>query len=189
MKNYLSFYDNSVMPLRKDNLWILSDYGLKRDWINATDEKCGIWPVSSVDIFQRAFVCERVDVIENAIVSSLKNCDSVSNIEQFVTIPFKSHIRLRFAVTTDIERINAIFPDNFEIADANGALCRLKERKFAFLVSAQFCTVRLDDGQHILFAVDDMMKIVWRGKTVEEDFANRGNGLLHSCKNALRAAV
>jgi hypothetical protein len=91
-------------------------------------------------------------------------------LESHYAILLKAHVRLRFAVTTDFDELHKLFPDNCEIADVNASLSRLKKCQFAFVVAVPFCTVRLDDGQHALFAVDDSMQIVWRAKTVEEDF-------------------
>ena len=159
------------MPLRRDNLWILTDYGVQRDWINANTEESAIWPVLSTEnIFQRAFVCERIGVVECAIVSLMKTWQPGISLETHYAISLKANIRLRFTVTNDFDKLHQLFPDNYEIADVNASLSRLEKCQFAFIVAAPFCTVRLDDGQHAIFAVDDSMQIVWRAKTVEEDF-------------------
>lgn len=159
------------MPLRRDNLWVLTDYGVQRDWINANAEESAIWPVLSTEnVFQHAFICERIDVVECAIISLMKTWQTGISLETHYAISLKAHIRLRFAVTSDFDELDKLFPENYEIANVNASLSRLEKCQVAFIVAVPSCTVRLDDGQHVIFAVDDSMQIVWRAKTVEEDF-------------------
>lgn len=180
------------MPFKKDNLWILTDYGMRHDWIDAISEERGIWPVLSVDnVFQRTFVCERIDAVESVIVSYLTAWGGREGVERYHTIPLDARMRLRFAVTTDTGRVCDLFPDNAELTEVDAALRRLQDRQPAFIVSAQFCSVRLDDEQHFVFAVDETMNVVWRGRTVEEDFVQtRSNeGTLGALTLHLRRSI
>lgn len=160
------------MPVREsDNLWILSKYGLQRDWINAADEQSVICPVTSV--FQRAFVFTTVPTVEGAVISMLRswNEDRPMCCRTSVVLT-PAHSRVTVTIVRHADHLHTLFPSRFEVVDAGCALERLRALQFRFVASVTFCTVRLDDMQHMLFAIDQNMHVVWRGKTVEEDYVH-----------------
>lgn len=174
-----------VMPVRKrDNLWILSKYGVQRDWINAENEEYGIWPIHAPHSnLQCAFVCERFDVVENAAIKAIKDCKVA---KKRMSVFIKPRVSLTLNVASDMSSVSSLFPDNLEVIDASNALKRLGMCTFRFIASVKFCTVRLDDSQHMMFAVDDDMNIIWRGKTVEEDYVHTR---MHNNENTLALYV
>ena len=156
------------MPvLERDNLWILSKYGMTRDWINSTESDL-IWPTIPPSIFHRAYICENKETIENLIRAFLRDFHQTNEME-CVPLHVKNDNHIQMRIVRNNQHVNMLFPERFDINDVSSSVL-VHDPCTRFIVCVEFCTIRLDDVQHMILSFDDALNTLWRVKTVEEDF-------------------
>lgn len=158
-----------------NSLWILTQYGVDHDFLNPFTEQTLMWIADPTNLFSREFICCDTDVIEAAVAHTVLNHDlykdeTDSGVCKRVPVLLGDGVILYASVVSTAKSLPLLFPPHYRIADTERALERLSVRAFARLASLQFCSVHFTEVQHMLVAVNDRGQVVWKARTVEENY-------------------
>ena len=178
----------------EDNLWILDEYGLDRNWLHPAQEQIFMWPQKSTrpsinQLVQSFAKDDRRYIFRRAaqVAASIPATELAKLGHIRVRIEQHDSYYIPCIVTTDASRLG--YDDETDIIDANSSFrTRIGSRKWDRLVRLSFCSLRFDDMQHVILALDGQ-RIIDEAWTVEEVYFKTTRILLNRIRFSTRRAV
>ena len=185
---------SSTLEARGD-LWILDQYGLDRDWLHPSREEVFLWPQTKIaphaDLSEEtaAFTKEtRSRIIAGVVAKAvLVPCAVLEHRDvQLHMVGCEPQFHIPFTVTTDARRF--AYDAETKITDVDSFAARLDDTRWDRLVRIAFCSIRFDEVQHLILALDGT-RVVGEAWSVEETYVESVRVAPHTLRFSMRHVV
>lgn len=152
-------------------LWVQPHYGVDQNWLNPSSEKRLMWIAYPNDGYS-TYVSVHLNCVEGALSRTVQALGQNIVDGTLPVVLGQGVVLLATALSVPADP-SSLFPIGYHLIDCADMPKKLASLRVVRIARLKFCSVHMEDVQHYVVGLNEASHVVWRARTIEENYTTR----------------